>query len=72
MPSLSGTRVTGAQEESDTGEGAAVAEAIRLHEWVQMNLRRLAAMEKNARGHRRTPDGVGQAAAPPNPVHIVP
>jgi hypothetical protein len=43
MPSLSTTRVTATQEEPDTGEEAAVAAAIRLHEWVQTNLRRLAA-----------------------------
>jgi hypothetical protein len=28
--------------EQDTGEDAAVAAAIRTHEWVQRNLRRLA------------------------------
>jgi hypothetical protein len=28
--------------EEDTGEDAAVAAAIRAHEWVQRNLRRLA------------------------------
>ena len=51
MPSLSTTRVAATQEEPDTGEEAAVAAAIRLHEWVQTNLRRLAAGEKNAGGH---------------------
>ncbi len=48
MPSLSTRRAAETQDGPDTGEEAAVAAAIRLHEWVQTNLRRLAA-------GRRTP-----------------
>jgi hypothetical protein len=59
MPSLSTTRAAATQEEPDTGEEAAVAAAIRMHEWVQTNLRRLAAGEKNAGGHRRNCDRAG-------------
>lgn len=65
MPSMSATRVITTHEEPDTGEEAAVAEAIRLHEWVQTNLRRLAEREKHAGGRRRNRDGVGQAVALP-------
>ncbi len=72
MSSLSTPRGTATQEEADTGEEAAVAAAIRLHEWVQTNLRRLAAVKKNAGGHSRDGDGVGQAAAPPDFIDIVP
>jgi hypothetical protein len=43
MLSLSTTWVTTTREDPDTGEEAAVAAAIRVHEWVQTNLRRLAA-----------------------------
>jgi hypothetical protein len=48
MPSLTTTRVVTTQEEPDTGEEAAVAAAIRVHEWVQTGLRRLAAGEEKA------------------------
>jgi hypothetical protein len=63
MPSLSTTRVVATQEEPDTGEEAAVAAAIWLHEWVQTNLRRLAAGQ-NAGGHCH----VRRAAAERNPT----
>ncbi len=64
MLSVSTTRVAETQEEPDTGEEAAVAAAIRLHEWVQTNLRRLVAGEKNAGGHCH----VRRAAAESNPT----
>jgi hypothetical protein len=42
MPAVSAPGLTVMLEEQDTGEDAAVAAAIRAHEWVERNLRRLA------------------------------
>ena len=69
MLSLSTTRVPATHEEPDTGEEAAVAAAIRLHEWVQTNLRRLAAGEERRRSQFTGPNSTfRRAAAKSNPA----
>lgn len=45
LSTTSTTRLPAMQEEPDTDEEAVVIAAIRLHEWVETNLRRLAAGE---------------------------
>jgi hypothetical protein len=42
MPAVRAPGLTVTQDEQDIGEDAAVAAAIRVHDWVQRNLRRLA------------------------------
>ena len=42
MPSVGATRLLAIHEEPDMSVEAVVAAAIRLHEWVETNLRRLA------------------------------
>lgn len=42
MPSVGATRLLAIHEEPDMSVEAVVAAAIRLHEWVETSLRRLA------------------------------